>query len=94
MLDSEPFEVVLDSEVVVVVPKAKPGELKLGPFLCHRCCFIHENRESWNLVHSMFRPCNRCGVVNKDNLIAKELHGAQEWDCKPEYDAKALVGSC
>jgi hypothetical protein len=92
--DSEPFELVPDSEAEEVAPEAKSGELELGPFLCGSCGVVHENRASWNRVHSAFRPCSRCGVINKENLIDALLHGAQEWVCKPECDAKASVSSC
>jgi hypothetical protein len=91
-LDS--FELVPDSAAEEVAPKAKSGELELGPFLCGSCGVVHDNRASWNRVHSTFRPCSRCGVINKDNLIDALLHGAQEWDCKPECDGKASVSSC
>jgi hypothetical protein len=90
--DSEAMEVVLDSNDEVVL-EAKSGELELGPFLCGRCNVVHENRASWNRVHSIFRPCSRCGVVNKENLIGALLRGAQEWDCVPECDAKTSVSS-
>ncbi|KAL6838417.1 hypothetical protein ACP4OV_031662 [Aristida adscensionis] len=92
--DSESFQLVPESESVEVMPAAKSGELELSEFLCGRCGVIHENRALWNRVHSRFRPCSRCGVINKDNLIAAELRGPQEWDCKPECDAKAPLSSC
>jgi hypothetical protein len=92
--DSEPFELVPDSEAEEVVPEAKSGELELDPFVCSSCGVVHDNRASWNRVHSAFRPCSRCSVINKENLIDALLHGAQEWDCKPDCDAKASVSSC
>jgi hypothetical protein len=91
-LDS--FELVPDSAAEEVAPEAKSGELELDPFLCGSCGVVHDNRASWNRVHSAFRPCSRCDVINKDNLIDALLHGAQEWDCKPECDGKASVSSC
>jgi hypothetical protein len=94
--DSEPFDVVKDSQAVDRVPVevvAKPGELDLGPFLCRRCRIIHRTREEWNLVH-VYRPCSRCGVVNKEHKHDASMYGEKEWDCKHDCVTKPSVSSC
>ena len=67
-LDSEmvPDSVATDSEMV-------PETLPPGAFLCPRCHRVHENRESWDRVHSLFWPCSRCGKYTRE-VYALRLH--------------------
>ena len=59
-----------------------PDSLPPGAFLCPRCNQVHEDRESWNRVHSRFWPCSRCGLVHYEYMVFAMIHGLDEFDCE------------
>ena len=81
----EALDSVIAPDSVEMVPDSVemvPDSLPPGAFLCPHCNQVHEDRESWNRVHSRFWPCSRCGLVHYEYMVFAMIHGLDEFGCE------------